>query len=293
MPWSSALAAAAGSTAAAWWAPGKEGSSQCPRTARLSAPRHGNGATGGPRTAASALFISARRPLGCGAASPVADSTGVAAARTRHRRLARRGSATVGVVRDALHSMAALMAGGRRSCEGSFCTRSSATWRGTCDAARRHGVRCPHARRRGVQMRTRRSGAQGGGGTVFVTVGTTSFDPLIAAVDDPAFVAAARAKGYTSLVIQARAVRALPCWVLVFSASVTVSRSRCLTGAFPVPRCSTTHLQLGRGSYLPTRVVPPGESSSSLDGFSVRCGGPQCCLPCVAPPAVASLTSAA
>ena len=68
-------------------------------------------------------------------------------------------------------------------------------------------------------MRTRRSGV-GGGGTVFVTVGTTSFDSLITAVDDPHFVAASRAKGYTSLVIQARE----PC---------AVWRELCLLVALP------------------------------------------------------------
>ena len=41
-------------------------------------------------------------------------------------------------------------------------------------------------------------------GPVFVTVGTTSFDALVEAVDDPAFVAAALKKGFTSLTIQAR-----------------------------------------------------------------------------------------
>ena len=53
-----------------------------------------------------------------------------------------------------------------------------------------------------------------------MTVGTTSFDSLITAVDDPHFVAAARAKGYTSLVIQARE----PC---------AVWRELCLLVALP------------------------------------------------------------
>jgi hypothetical protein len=39
---------------------------------------------------------------------------------------------------------------------------------------------------------------------IFLTVGTTSFDALVRAADDPAFAAAAQAKGYTSLTIQAR-----------------------------------------------------------------------------------------
>jgi hypothetical protein len=118
-------------------------------------------------------------------------------------------------------------------------------------------------------MRTRRSGVQGGGATsvVFVTVGTTSFDSLVAAVDDPRFVAAARAKGYTSLVIQARELSATPC------GGVSPSRHRSQSdGCLPCASLLHPATQLGRGSYLPTRIVPPGESSGSVDGFSVRCG---------------------
>jgi hypothetical protein len=40
---------------------------------------------------------------------------------------------------------------------------------------------------------------------IFLTVGTTSFDALVAAADTPAFLATCAAKGYTSLTIQARA----------------------------------------------------------------------------------------
>jgi hypothetical protein len=51
------------------------------------------------------------------------------------------------------------------------------------------------------------SGAGSGGGDarpIFLTVGTTSFDALVRAADDPAFLEAAAAAGYTSLTIQAR-----------------------------------------------------------------------------------------
>lgn len=41
-----------------------------------------------------------------------------------------------------------------------------------------------------------------GGGTVFVTVGTTKFDALIAAVDDLAVAGALVARGYRKLVMQ-------------------------------------------------------------------------------------------
>lgn len=41
------------------------------------------------------------------------------------------------------------------------------------------------------------------GGTVFVTVGTTKFDALIAAVDDPRVADALVARGYGKLVMQA------------------------------------------------------------------------------------------
>lgn len=46
------------------------------------------------------------------------------------------------------------------------------------------------------------SGAAGAGPTVFVTVGTTKFDALIRAVDNPALVAALAARGYRRLVVQ-------------------------------------------------------------------------------------------
>ena len=39
---------------------------------------------------------------------------------------------------------------------------------------------------------------------IFLTVGTTRFDALVQAADDVAFAAAAEARGYTSLTIQAR-----------------------------------------------------------------------------------------
>jgi beta-1,4-N-acetylglucosaminyltransferase len=44
-----------------------------------------------------------------------------------------------------------------------------------------------------------------GGLTAFVTVGTTRFDALVAAVNDPAFEAALLGRGYTRLVVQAGA----------------------------------------------------------------------------------------
>ena len=66
--------------------------------------------------------------------------------------------------------------------------------------------------------------------SVFLTVGTTSFDALVRAADDPSLPARLQARGYSSLT-----------------------------------------LQLGRGSYLPTRLVPPGESEASHAGFTVRC----------------------
>ena len=43
------------------------------------------------------------------------------------------------------------------------------------------------------------------GGTVFVTVGTTKFDALIAAIDDPRVADALVARGYGKLLLQARA----------------------------------------------------------------------------------------
>ncbi len=76
-----------------------------------------------------------------------------------------------------------------------------------------------------MQTRRRASGAGGGGGAagggaaaaggdarpIFLTVGTTCFDALVAAADDPAFVAAAAARGYTSLTVQARREACDPC----------------------------------------------------------------------------------
>ena len=44
----------------------------------------------------------------------------------------------------------------------------------------------------------------GGGRTAFVTVGTTKFDALVAAVDDPRVAAALVARGFRRLVMQAR-----------------------------------------------------------------------------------------
>jgi hypothetical protein len=52
---------------------------------------------------------------------------------------------------------------------------------------------------------------------IFLTVGTTSFDQLVAAVDSPEFVAAASARGYTGLTIQA--------WPPLLSACGTHARS--------------------------------------------------------------------
>ncbi len=53
--------------------------------------------------------------------------------------------------------------------------------------------------------------------SIFLTVGTTSFDALVAAVDDAAFVAAASARGYTSLTVQARG-----CWPAPDCASLSL-----------------------------------------------------------------------
>ena len=48
-------------------------------------------------------------------------------------------------------------------------------------------------------------GGRGGGGlSAFVTVGTTKFDALVAAVDDPRVAAALVARGFRRLVMQAR-----------------------------------------------------------------------------------------
>ena len=46
--------------------------------------------------------------------------------------------------------------------------------------------------------------APAGGSTVLVTVGTTRFDALVRAVDDPAVAEALAARGYSKLIIQAR-----------------------------------------------------------------------------------------
>lgn len=54
-----------------------------------------------------------------------------------------------------------------------------------------------------MRMRPKRAGR----GAVLVTVGTTKFDALVRAVDDPAVAEALAAHGYTELVIQARASR--------------------------------------------------------------------------------------
>jgi UDP-N-acetylglucosamine transferase subunit ALG13 len=59
----------------------------------------------------------------------------------------------------------------------------------------------------GPATRARAKGATAAaarGGTVLVTVGTTRFDALVAAVDDPAVAEALAARGYAELVLQAR-----------------------------------------------------------------------------------------
>ncbi len=58
----------------------------------------------------------------------------------------------------------------------------------------------------GTTTRARAKGAAATaarGGTVLVTVGTTRFDALVAAVDDPAVAEALAARGYAELVLQA------------------------------------------------------------------------------------------
>ena len=54
------------------------------------------------------------------------------------------------------------------------------------------------------------SGGGSSGGTAFVTVGTTKFDALMAAVDDPRVAAALAARGFGRLVMQACRVITLP-----------------------------------------------------------------------------------
>ena len=61
----------------------------------------------------------------------------------------------------------------------------------------------------GASPRRGASAAAADDAPIFLTVGTTSFDALVRAADDPAFAAAAQAKGYTSLTIQARDANAL------------------------------------------------------------------------------------
>ena len=57
-----------------------------------------------------------------------------------------------------------------------------------------------------MRTRARASAADGGGdGSIaFVTVGTTKFDALVAAVDDPRVGAALAARGFRRLVMQVR-----------------------------------------------------------------------------------------
>ena len=57
-----------------------------------------------------------------------------------------------------------------------------------------------------TRARGKGAAAAPGGGTVLVTVGTTCFDALVRAVDDPAVAEALAARGYTKLIIQARRV---------------------------------------------------------------------------------------
>lgn len=76
---------------------------------------------------------------------------------------------------------------------------------------------------RTMRRSSRRSGARAdaptGANVAFVTVGTTRFDALIAAVDDPAFEAALIARGVTSLVVQAGAGPAAPSRLLTGGAT--------------------------------------------------------------------------
>jgi hypothetical protein len=115
------------------------------------------------------------------------------------------------------------------------------------------------------------AGDGGGGGgdarPIFLTVGTTSFDALVAAADTPAFLASCAAKGYTSLTMQARAHT---CGNIVHNnASCASSLARAV---------SHNATQLGRGTYLPCRTVPPGATEArTADGFVVRCARVFCC----------------
>ena len=94
------------------------------------------------------------------------------------------------------------------------CTRHAAV---RLRRVRRAGRACGDAAAcaKRAEMTTRRAAAaaaspRGSGGAhddsapIFLTVGTTRFDALVQAADDVAFAAAAEARGYTSLTIQAR-----------------------------------------------------------------------------------------
>ena len=89
--------------------------------------------------------------------------------------------------------------------------------------------------------------------TVFVTVGSTKFDPLIRAVDQPRFADALVARGYTRLVMQIGrcavrcgvvAVRAFGCRTLRPSPPA----ERCV---LPPPSCHPPHLTLSGGTVPP------------------------------------------
>jgi hypothetical protein len=72
---------------------------------------------------------------------------------------------------------------------------------------------------------------------IFLTVGTTSFDALVAAADEPAFLAAAAARGYTSLTIQVRvdSVCAWTCATALLCALTWLASRAMLAGARAVP----------------------------------------------------------
>ncbi len=102
------------------------------------------------------------------------------------------------------------------------------------------------------------SGGGGDGGTAFVTVGTTKFDALVAAVDDPRVAAALVARGFRRLVMQARR-GARPCASMPHLSQIMPLCIRCAaccwTCCWDGMGCSTTpssHGKLGtRGFFLP------------------------------------------
>lgn len=103
-------------------------------------------------------------------------------------------------------------------------------------------------------------------GSVFVTVGTTKFDALIAAVDTNAVAEALLAKGFTELIMQ------------VCDISISIHRLLSKRGIRP-SRCvwrvccfsSVSHLhppcwQVGKGSYTPKVLCPAGSTTHTLPG---------------------------